>query len=84
MPHISFLDTTKKIKTKKTKPKKGTRVMLGDIGTLTTQITLQKERLKTKLHVNKNDGGNYFETSTLKNIQEKIKLSYQVLESISS
>jgi hypothetical protein len=27
--------------------------MLGDIGTLTTQITLQKERLKTKLHVSK-------------------------------
>jgi hypothetical protein len=27
--------------------------MLGDIGTLTTQITLQKETLKTKLHVSK-------------------------------
>jgi hypothetical protein len=27
--------------------------MLGDIGTLTTQITLQKERLKTKIHVSK-------------------------------
>jgi hypothetical protein len=53
MPHISFLHTTKNIKTNKKKPKKGTRVMLGDIGTLTTQITLQKKRLNTKLHVNK-------------------------------
>jgi hypothetical protein len=53
MPHISFLHTTKNIKTNKTKPKKGTQVMLGDIGTLTTRITLQKERLKTKLHVSK-------------------------------
>jgi hypothetical protein len=53
MPHISFLHTTKNIKTNKTKPKKGTRVMLGDIGTLTTQINLQKKILNTKLHVNK-------------------------------
>jgi len=27
--------------------------MLGDIGTLITQISLQKERLNTKLHVSK-------------------------------
>jgi hypothetical protein len=27
--------------------------MLGDIGTLTTQINLQKNILNTKLHVNK-------------------------------
>ncbi len=53
MPHISFFYTTKNIKTNKTKPKKGTWVMLGDIGTLTTQRTLQKERLNTKLHVSK-------------------------------
>jgi hypothetical protein len=53
MPHISFLNTTKNIKTNKTKPKKSTQVMLRDIGTLTTQITLQKKRLNTKLHVNK-------------------------------
>ncbi len=43
----------KNIKTNKTKPKKGTRIMLGDIGTLTTQINLQKNILNTKLHVNK-------------------------------
>jgi hypothetical protein len=53
MPHISFLHTTKNIKSNKTKPKKGTRAMLGDIGTLITQITLQKERLTTKLLVSK-------------------------------
>jgi hypothetical protein len=53
MPHISFLHTTKNIKTNKTKPKKSTQVMLGDIKTLTTQITLQKKRLNKKLHVNK-------------------------------
>jgi hypothetical protein len=53
MPHISFLHTTKNIKTNKTKPKKGTQVMLGDIGTLATRINLQKERLKRKLHVSK-------------------------------
>ncbi len=53
MPHISFLHTTNNIKANKTKPKKGTRMMLGDIGTLPTQITLQKERLNTKLHVSK-------------------------------
>jgi hypothetical protein len=44
MPHISFLHTTKNIKTNKTTPKKGTRVMLGDIGTLTTQITFKKNK----------------------------------------
>ncbi len=53
MPHISFLHTTRNIKTNKTKPKNSTWVMLGDIGTLITQISLQKERLNTKLHVSK-------------------------------
>jgi hypothetical protein len=53
MPHISFVHTTKNIKTNKTKPKKSTQVMWRDIGTLTTHITLQKKRLNTKLHVNK-------------------------------
>jgi hypothetical protein len=66
IPHISFLYTTKKIKTNKTKPKKGTRVMLGDIGTLTTQIMLQKERLKIKLHVSKMMVATILRLATLK------------------
>ncbi len=41
--HISFLHIVKKLKQIRQKPKEGTRVMLGDTGTLSTQIHYKKK-----------------------------------------